>query len=638
MIARRRDIFLHFLNRDSRQIYGLFEQLKIPNHAIVLGRAINAAAILCETRCIAPPGFIVECNIAQGVMERKAAFLRERLIEFPLREESLTDLVEKKRREYASMQSSYEGLFDDNRIRFLADNAQGLIERKVAVGENIASRWRSGPDGNRHLWRPVKGLITATAVETLRIIPQRLIESGTAATWFAINRLLPSDAALAERDLRRILQHDYFSLYVREFGLVVLRNLPFMHDHFGLPSEPKIYDFNWLKTCFDQLALSLLLDASALTVLSLRRRHGFIRFIDAHAGLSAKVATLTDLRFHLDRLVRAARIPWMQFASFWKEGAAPEEYELEEKRVIEVADALGELARRIETEFSIASRTATSASPVSGRPPQRTLGQVRTTMKMDYPELAIFVALEEEFDILKKRWGLMRRFGDFEAHGYVDQFSIDVVCARNMGRVPAAVSTSFYLASREESRPALLLILGLAGGFEEEGIEEGMIIIPHTVVDLATRKIGDKHGKTTTQFRRNDFQLNQILYEYLTSADFDLPAWQQTAIEFGEWPAHRRPSFYTGMISSLDEVVGSRNWRETLLKHSPKLLGVEMEAGGVCAAAKQYNVPVAMIRAVSDKADPAKVDTQWRSRGMKTIATLAEAIQWSEVIRLLRAR
>jgi hypothetical protein len=107
MTPHRRDVFLHFLNRDSRQIYGLFQVLGSSGHEALLGRALNAAAVLCESRCIAPPGFIVECDIAQRLMERKCAFLRERLFELPMRESSLTELVENKRNEYAAMRPFY---------------------------------------------------------------------------------------------------------------------------------------------------------------------------------------------------------------------------------------------------------------------------------------------------------------------------------------------------------------------------------------------------------------------------------------------------------------------------------------------------------------------------------------------------
>jgi nucleoside phosphorylase len=132
--------------------------------------------------------------------------------------------------------------------------------------------------------------------------------------------------------------------------------------------------------------------------------------------------------------------------------------------------------------------------------------------------------------------------------------------------------------------------------------------------------------------------LERMVYDYLTSSDFDHGAWERIAIAQADWPKHRRPSFHRGLITSLDEVVSSETWREELLDDTPKLLGVEMEAGGLCAAAQMYKVPVAMIRAVSDNADPAKVDTAWRPRGMKTIATLIEAVEWAAIIGRLRSQ
>ena len=634
MAPQRRDIFLHFLNRDSRQIYGLFREFEALRHENVLGRALNAAAILCETRCIAPPGFIVECDIAQEVVKRKSAYLRERLFELPMRETALSDYVEKKRQEYEPMRALYTGLFDDQRIQFLSDNALGLIPRKAVIGESIAKHWLAGPDENKRSWRPVSFMIRAKSIDFLRTIPRQLIDRGIAATWPAILNLLPRDASPVERELRRVLQHDYFSLYAREFNLVVLRNLPLMQDNFGLSSEPKIYDFEWLRTCLSQIGQECLLNASAEAILYLRKQYGFIRFVDAYAGACVNCNTITDLRFHVDRLAHATRIPWRAIAEFWKKNIQSQEFEFEENRASELADALGLLAARIEIEFSLSARinaltrrTATLKDAVQ---------HVRMIMKGGHPELVIFVALEEEFATLEKRWDLKRAFVELAAGGNINGMPVDVICAKNMGRVPAAVATGFYLASRRDDPPQLVLILGLAGGFEDEKIEEGMIIIPHTVVDLATRKIHDKDNRTTTEFRRKDFPLDQIVYDYITSNDFDLAAWQQSAINDADWPAHRRPSVHPGLISSLDEVVSSSRWRKALLKSSPKLLGVEMEAGGVCAAAGRYNIPVSMIRAVADKADPSKADTQWRTRGMKTIATLVEAIDWHAITERLK--
>jgi hypothetical protein len=431
MTFRRCDIFPHFLNRDSRQIYGLFHEFESARHRMVLGRALNAAAILCEARCIAPPGFVVECEIAQAVMERKSAYLRERLIELPMREASLSDFVEKKRQEYAPMRAAYEGLFNEHRIEFLADNASGLIRRKVVIGESIAKSWRAGPDESKRLWKPIAGLVAVRSVDYLLGIPEHLIESGIAATWPAIYPHLPRDALSADKDLRRVLQHDYYSLYVREFRLIVVRNLPFMQDNFGLPSVPKIYDYERLKAYFDQIAQAHILDADAETILFLRKQFGFIRFIDAYAGLCTHCKPITDLRFHVNRLARSTNIPWNKFSEFWKKSALTGEYKLGEESAVEIADALGYLATRIEVAFSLSVRAKdTTKQSLSLKP---AIAHVRATMTGDNPGLVIFVALEEEFGVLQRCWNLKRHFMELAASGNINGFTIDVVCARNRG-------------------------------------------------------------------------------------------------------------------------------------------------------------------------------------------------------------
>jgi hypothetical protein len=85
----RRDIFLHFLNRDTREIFGLYETLITDTHGALMRRALNAAVVLCEDRCIAPPGFVIEDQIAFELAENQCAYLTEGLLQFPMRESSL---------------------------------------------------------------------------------------------------------------------------------------------------------------------------------------------------------------------------------------------------------------------------------------------------------------------------------------------------------------------------------------------------------------------------------------------------------------------------------------------------------------------------------------------------------------------
>jgi nucleoside phosphorylase len=85
-------------------------------------------------------------------------------------------------------------------------------------------------------------------------------------------------------------------------------------------------------------------------------------------------------------------------------------------------------------------------------------------------------------------------------------------------------------------------------------------------------------------------------------------------------------------MTSLDEIVSSEEWVDQLCTVEPKLLGVEMEAGGVCAAAASFGMKVAVLRSISDLSDPAKTDDIWRVRALKTSANLLEHLQWNEIL------
>jgi nucleoside phosphorylase len=186
--------------------------------------------------------------------------------------------------------------------------------------------------------------------------------------------------------------------------------------------------------------------------------------------------------------------------------------------------------------------------------------------------------------------------------------------ADEMGRVPAALATMQLLSN---IAPRHIVVVGIAGGFESEGVEEGHLLIPLQIADLATRKIRQDEVGARPQFRPRAFDAGQQVIRYLNGAQFQSKKadWEQAARKEGEWPR--------GRVPALDH----------LLKAWPKLKGVEMEAGGVCAAARELgNVPVTVIRGVSDLADPLKADDAWRRRSMKTLATLLEFIFRDRVI------
>ncbi|NLR72834.1 5'-methylthioadenosine/S-adenosylhomocysteine nucleosidase [Novosphingobium sp. ERN07] len=615
----RRNIFLHFLNRDTREVFDFYGSLQRQSHSGLLRQALNAAAILCEDHCIAPPGFIVEDELAFELAESQRAFLREGLIQFPMRENSLAEFAEKKRIGYEPMRDRYSGLFNDTRIGFLGDNAKGIISRKTLITEGILNDWTSGPESGARMWAPIKKRLTHDLVDIVSKIPAALHEKGMALTWSAIEPELPEPARAAAKEMRDTLQHVYFRQYCIEFGLIALNGIPHVLHDFNIPADTKVYNYRRLSSFLDIFEMrELLYEAPADLIVSLRRQPGFISFMDAFAAFAKSAGSETDIKFHAGRAAQGVSYGWETLKSrrlSFYEGSPVE--------IRELCDALAEVSSHLVKEHGLPVRGQRIISPNTNK---------RVPGMSNQPELVLFVALAEELDVLAKSLGFDKPAGTPEATGKLDGYDVAVICPRAMGRVAGAVAMADYLARRP--KPKLILIVGLAGGFQNNNSKPGHIVVATKVVDLALRKVVDEADAAITHFRHEDYVMDDVLQRHIQSDEFDKKAWVNQACELG-WPDDQRPSIHYGPLASADEVVASNEWSAQILNGKggdPKLLGVEMEAGGVCAAARKQGIAVSMIRVISDSADPAKADDHWRSLGMKTLSDLLKTISLGKII------
>ncbi len=617
----RRDIFLYFLNRDTREVFGLYDCLTVPAHTQLLRQALNVCAILCENQCIAPPGFIVEDEIAFLLAENQQAYLQEGLIQLPMREDNLADFAEKKRTGYEPMRDRYSGLFSDTRIGFLGRHATGIIKRKTHITEGILLGWENGPDQNSKVWQPVKKILTAKTISDIGRIPRILDDRGVAVTWAAIVEELPTAANNAGSALRNVLQHVYFGQYCREFKLIGLNSIPHVRQHFDIPFAIG-YDYRALSSFLDIFFLrDILFEAPAQLILELRKQPGFIAFIDGYGELAKRYKSLTDLQY-MAGLARAA-------VKYPGETIAKKRFSLYELSYIEIRE-LGTILEEVAAHLSIRHDLPTR---LDAKQPLPNLNEKKIALTHE-PQLVLYVALEEELKVLAKALGLTKNAQTPEATGKLGDIDIAVICPRYMGRVPAAVSMAHYLAKRQ-TKPKLILIVGLAGGFSENDTREGHIIVATKVVDLALRKVIDEEKGASPNFRREDYKLDDALMNQILSDDLDIGAWAAKACDVLDWPPDRRPSIHTGMMASADEVVASDKWRQNILSGKggeTKLLGVEMEAGGICEAARRAGVPVSMMRVISDQADPSKADNSWRTLGMRTLADLLSNLPMAKLI------
>ena len=244
------------------------------------------------------------------------------------------------------------------------------------------------------------------------------------------------------------------------------------------------------------------------------------------------------------------------------------------------------------------------------------------------PCVLLFTALREEREVLERTFQLRTEFEDGVARGSHHSISLELICGDHMGRVPAAVAIASHLAQCGHPISAVI-VAGLAGGFGEANIQQGAVIIADEIIDLATRK----QNAENVQFRPRVFKTSNLLERYVHSRAFNEHEWEQHLLQTLEWPTGRRPSLHFGPLASVDEVVSSNSWRQELIKAWPKLLGVEMEAGGACAGAERFGRRVVVVRGVSDLADPRKSDDVWRPLAIKAVAALIKRMLDSDVVR-----
>jgi nucleoside phosphorylase len=197
-------------------------------------------------------------------------------------------------------------------------------------------------------------------------------------------------------------------------------------------------------------------------------------------------------------------------------------------------------------------------------------------------------------------------------------YKIAVAPLIDMGRVEAATATNDAI---RRWRPRFVLLVGIAGGYRDAGVQLGDVLISKQIADYEEQKL--KEAKT--KIRWQVFRANTRLLAQAQSIDSD--AWLD--LLDAKRPREGQPEVHFGVICTGDKVIANdllSDYEETW----DRLIGVEMEAGGTARAAFQAaDAPgFFMIRGVSDLADGEKDTKQvkkWRSYACDVAATFTVA-------------
>lgn len=208
-------------------------------------------------------------------------------------------------------------------------------------------------------------------------------------------------------------------------------------------------------------------------------------------------------------------------------------------------------------------------------------------------------------------------------------YRVIVTSPLGMGRVEAATATSDAI---RRWQPRYVILCGIAGG-DPENVELGDVLVAEQLADYEQQKITTDGARVRYQSYRSDPRLYGAAQHLL--------GWE-AAVEKPR-PSPGRPRCHFGVVISGDKVQAAKDALKPYRSDWPKLIGVEMEAGGVAAAAWQApsKPGVLMVRGVSDLADEKKGSgrvKKWRPYACEVAAAYTVALLRSGSVPLTRPK
>jgi adenosylhomocysteine nucleosidase len=171
--------------------------------------------------------------------------------------------------------------------------------------------------------------------------------------------------------------------------------------------------------------------------------------------------------------------------------------------------------------------------------------------------------------------------------GTIEGFRIVVAQSVDKGSVCSALAASDLIRKFD---PRLIVLLGIAAGYQAEGLELGNVIYADPIVGYEYSKVYDDHQES----KARTFKMHPISHQMQ----------QMEALLRESSRNDESPKIAMGKLASGNKVVASENFRDKLKRViGTEILALEMEAEGVAQAATNFSKPFLIIKGISDYAD-----------------------------------
>ena len=312
------NIFLHFLNKDTLEIFGI---LDTGNDNILkkIKKGLNASILLCNDYCFMPLGFYFECRYTYQLILQSLDFVNEGLLRFCVRESDLKEYVEKKQGQLKNFSNdvTYHNFYNKDYVRQLDLISPTYLQRNVKVGEYCIDQWikqhslfletRQGDlrniysnNSNEDLSKIIKEIKNAA-----------INVEGGAFIWSVIqskyDNLNIRDRILYNK-LREYFEKNYYEAYLKEYDASILYDF-FLIDRgqdFSLYDRSRnIINFNHFNTFLKMLGLEICLSLPAAQVIELKYFPEYTELFCIYVDICSKGnLCLSELRENVSRKTR----------------------------------------------------------------------------------------------------------------------------------------------------------------------------------------------------------------------------------------------------------------------------------------------------------------------------------------------